>query len=179
MSTNVAAEEPILTNVAVEEPLPIGEMNWPEEDILGLPQTSMMNAITKDPLPFEEVPDVIQPEETERSARSLKNKVGQLTLNKNITEMEREKTIQMLKKRSATNYGGQEPKEVQIDLVIDLIHRRDTFVLAGTGVGKSRIAEMYWDLFPRYKKPIVLVLNPLDALGDNQACCLLCCLFDL
>jgi hypothetical protein len=26
---------------------------------------------------------------------------------------------------------------------------------------------MYWDLF-RYKKPIVLVLNPLDSLGDNQ-----------
>ncbi|OAV93804.1 hypothetical protein PTTG_08326 [Puccinia triticina 1-1 BBBD Race 1] len=82
--------------------------------------------------------------------------------------MTQEKKIEMLKNRSAKMYGRQPPKPVQLDSVIDLIHRRDTFVLARTGVGKTRIAEMYWDLFPKYKKPIVLVLNPLDSLGDNQ-----------
>jgi hypothetical protein len=123
---------------------------------------------TKDPLPFEEgLPDQI---EMERSTRTIKNKAGQLTLNKAITTMDREKTIKMLVQQSKKVYGDQLPKEVQLDLVINLIHCRDTFVLAGTGVGKSRIPEMYLDLFPRYKKPIVLVLNPLDSLGDNQVC---------
>ncbi|OAV96375.1 hypothetical protein PTTG_04047 [Puccinia triticina 1-1 BBBD Race 1] len=82
--------------------------------------------------------------------------------------MAHEKTIEMLKNRLAAVYGPQPPKQVQLDSVIDLIHRCDTFVLAGTGVGKTRITEIYWDLFPKYKKPIVLVLNPLDSLGDNQ-----------
>ncbi|KNE88257.1 hypothetical protein PSTG_18347, partial [Puccinia striiformis f. sp. tritici PST-78] len=52
--------------------------------------------------------------------------------------------------------------------VINLVHRQHTFVLAGTGFGKTRIAEVYWHLFPASKKPVILVLNPLDTLGDNQ-----------
>ncbi|PLW16376.1 hypothetical protein PCANC_27112 [Puccinia coronata f. sp. avenae] len=39
--------------------------------------------------------------------------------------------------------------------------------MAGTGFGKSRIAEMYLSLFAA-KDGVILVLNPLDALGDNQ-----------
>jgi ABC-type cobalamin/Fe3+-siderophores transport system ATPase subunit len=37
----------------------------------------------------------------------------------------------------------------------------------GTGFGKSCIAEMYLSLFAT-KDGVILVLNPLDALGDNQ-----------
>jgi ERCC4-related helicase len=49
-----------------------------------------------------------------------------------------------------------------------LVHDRNTFVLAATGFGKTRIAEMYHNLFQPYQKSIVIVLNHLDSLGDNQ-----------
>jgi superfamily II DNA helicase RecQ len=52
--------------------------------------------------------------------------------------------------------------------VAHLVHSEHTFVLAGTGFGKSRIAEIYLRLFKPYQKPVIVVLNPLDALGDNQ-----------
>lgn len=45
---------------------------------------------------------------------------------------------------------------------------RDVCLLAGTGYGKTRIAESFRILFKQSVKVIVLVLNPLDALGDNQ-----------
>jgi superfamily II DNA helicase RecQ len=40
--------------------------------------------------------------------------------------------------------------------------------MAGTGFGKSRVPELYVHLFVKSSKPVVLVLKPLDALGDNQ-----------
>jgi ATP-dependent helicase YprA (DUF1998 family) len=54
--------------------------------------------------------------------------------------------------------------------VSSLVGGKHTFVLAGTGFGQSRISEMFLDLFQKKKKATVLVLNPLDALGDNQVC---------
>ncbi|OAV86392.1 hypothetical protein PTTG_29934 [Puccinia triticina 1-1 BBBD Race 1] len=143
---------------------PSGENNHPETL-----QPLQPNVITEDPMPFEEgLEDHTRESSLGGSRRVLKTKRGEVSLNNKIIEMKQEKQIEMLKNRLAAVYGPQAPKKVQLDSVIDLIHRRDTFVLAGTGVGKSRIAKMYWDLFPRYKKPIVLVLNPLDSLGDNQ-----------
>jgi superfamily II helicase len=62
----------------------------------------------------------------------------------------------------------QEPKPRQVDAVCSLVRGNNTFVLAGTGFGKTCIAELYYRLFEQKKKPVVLVLNPLDALGDNQ-----------
>ena len=62
----------------------------------------------------------------------------------------------------------QEPKPLQLETVMSLVKRRHTFLLAGTGFGKTRIAEMYLSLFDHVQKPVVLVLNPLDSLGDNQ-----------
>ncbi|OAV85975.1 hypothetical protein PTTG_30154 [Puccinia triticina 1-1 BBBD Race 1] len=60
------------------------------------------------------------------------------------------------------------PKPVQIDAVVNLVEGRHTFVMAGTGCGKSCISEMYYNLFAKSKKAVILVLNPLNALGDNQ-----------
>ncbi|POW07136.1 hypothetical protein PSTT_08487 [Puccinia striiformis] len=52
-------------------------------------------------------------------------------------------------------YPADQPsKPVQIEGVFNLARRRHTIVRAGTGSGKSN--------------PVVLVLNPLDALGNNQ-----------
>ncbi|KNE86512.1 hypothetical protein PSTG_20108, partial [Puccinia striiformis f. sp. tritici PST-78] len=49
-----------------------------------------------------------------------------------------------------------------------LVKQRNTFVMAGTGSGKSRVSEFYFHLFSPSKKAVVLVVNPSDALGDNQ-----------
>lgn len=59
-------------------------------------------------------------------------------------------------------------KPLQVDTVLSLAQCNNTFLLAGTGFGKTRIAELYLKLFQKSLHPIVLVLNPLDALGDNQ-----------
>lgn len=65
-------------------------------------------------------------------------------------------------------YKNQVPKELQVNTTISLMNGFNTFLLAGTGYGKSRISEMFMRLFSPAQLPVVLVLNPLDALGDNQ-----------
>ncbi|POV96031.1 hypothetical protein PSHT_15346 [Puccinia striiformis] len=63
---------------------------------------------------------------------------------------------------------GQEAKPLQIDAVVSLVCGQNTFLLAGTGFGKSRIPELYFRTLPVKEKPVIIVLNPLDSLGDNQ-----------
>jgi hypothetical protein len=102
----------------------------------------LLDDIADDLLPFEEI-SKLQLQETpiEGPGRLLKSKKGKLTLSSSVTDMNYDQTIKMLRNRSAKTYKDQEPKTVQLESVMDLINRRDTFVLAGTGVGKSRIAE--------------------------------------
>ena len=40
--------------------------------------------------------------------------------------------------------------------------------MAENGCGQSNISEIYPHLFSKSKKAVIYVLNPLDALGDNQ-----------
>ena len=61
------------------------------------------------------------------------------------------------------------PKDLQVETVVSLAKRQHTFLLAGTGFGKSQIPEMFHNMFPPSRKAIVVVLNPLDSLDDNQA----------
>ncbi|KNE89222.1 hypothetical protein PSTG_17319 [Puccinia striiformis f. sp. tritici PST-78] len=62
----------------------------------------------------------------------------------------------------------QPAKPLQIEAVYNLARGRNTFLLAGTGFGKSRIPEIYHTLLPKTSKGVILVLNPLDTLGNNQ-----------
>ncbi|KAI7949863.1 hypothetical protein MJO28_008684 [Puccinia striiformis f. sp. tritici] len=62
----------------------------------------------------------------------------------------------------------QDAKPLQIDAVVNLVRGRNTFLLAGTGYGKSRIPELYFRTLPIRERPVVVILNPLDTLGDNQ-----------
>ncbi|PLW31553.1 hypothetical protein PCASD_19111 [Puccinia coronata f. sp. avenae] len=71
-------------------------------------------------------------------------------------------------KQTSNRIYGNKAKDGQIDMASHLVHSEHTFVLAGTGFGKSCIAEIYLQLFKPYQKPVIVVLNPLDALGDNQ-----------
>lgn len=68
------------------------------------------------------------------------------------------------------------PRPLQVKAVVCLINGDNTYLLAATGYGKTRIAEMYYHLFDESQRPVVLVLNPLDSLGDNQVGTR--CLFD-
>lgn len=61
-----------------------------------------------------------------------------------------------------------EPRLLQVECVLLLLGGWNTFLLASTGFGKSKVPEMYLDTYSKNDKPMILVLNPLDALGDNQ-----------
>lgn len=61
-----------------------------------------------------------------------------------------------------------EPRPQQVECVLYLLEGCNTFLLASTGFGKSKVPEMYLATFEKINKPMVMVLNPLDALGDNQ-----------
>ncbi|KAA1069246.1 hypothetical protein PGT21_018211 [Puccinia graminis f. sp. tritici] len=71
-------------------------------------------------------------------------------------------------KKQALELYGDEAKDEQVEVVAALVHGLHTFVLAGTGFGKTQIAEMYHNLFQPDQKVILLVVNPLDSLGDHQ-----------
>ncbi|KAA1075712.1 ATP-dependent DNA helicase sgs1 [Puccinia graminis f. sp. tritici] len=61
------------------------------------------------------------------------------------------------------------PKSLQIDNSLQISPVAIiAFVLAGTGYGKSRIGELYFHMYAPQRKPVVLVLNPLDSLGEDQ-----------
>ncbi|PLW17289.1 hypothetical protein PCASD_18370 [Puccinia coronata f. sp. avenae] len=59
-------------------------------------------------------------------------------------------------------------KHLQTKAVVNLVRGKNTFLLAGTGFGKSRIPEMFYELIPKHTGAVILVLNPLDSLGNNQ-----------
>ncbi|KAI7947942.1 hypothetical protein MJO28_009850 [Puccinia striiformis f. sp. tritici] len=69
---------------------------------------------------------------------------------------------------SAKGFFGQPAKPLQVEAVLNLVKGDNTFLLAGTGFGKSRIPEIYYKLLRKKMNGVVLVLNPLDALGNNQ-----------
>ncbi|OAV94787.1 hypothetical protein PTTG_08956, partial [Puccinia triticina 1-1 BBBD Race 1] len=71
--------------------------------------------------------------------------------------------------KDSESFSGQTPTALQVDAVVNLVKKRNTFFLWGTSSGKTRIAEMYHHLFaPSTRKASMLVLNALDSLGENQ-----------
>ncbi|KAA1108887.1 ATP-dependent DNA helicase sgs1 [Puccinia graminis f. sp. tritici] len=86
---------------------------------------------------------------------------------KKVYEKSDAKLIEHIKQTSFSTYH-QHAKEEQVEAVFNLVKGRNTFLLAGTGFGKSRIAEIYYKMIPQKSRGVVLVLNPLDSLGDNQ-----------
>ena len=58
-------------------------------------------------------------------------------------------------------------QEIQVNSVPKLVQNSNVFLLASTGFGNTRVPELYHLLHLKQTNPIVLILNPLDALGDN------------
>jgi superfamily II DNA helicase RecQ len=82
-----------------------------------------------------------------------------------VLEMADDQLSQHITDTSLAFYHNQ-PKSLQVEAVSILARGQKFFVCAGTGYGKTRISEMFWNL--EEKKSVVLVLNPLDSLGDDQ-----------
>ncbi|KAA1137117.1 ATP-dependent DNA helicase sgs1 [Puccinia graminis f. sp. tritici] len=99
-------------------------------------------------------------------AKRVRTPTG-VNLYKKIDEKTDDKLKEFIKQSSMDTYQ-QEPKPLQVDTVFNLARGCNSFLLAGTGFGKSRISEMYFKMIPKSKRAVVLVLNPLDSLGDNQ-----------
>ncbi|KAA1102624.1 ATP-dependent DNA helicase sgs1 [Puccinia graminis f. sp. tritici] len=72
---------------------------------------------------------------------------------------------------SSVDFYHDRPKDLQVESVLSLVRGENCFVRAGTGFGKTRISEMFFNLYTT--KAVVLVLNPLDSLGDDQVKCFL------
>jgi superfamily II helicase len=66
----------------------------------------------------------------------------------------------------ATYFYKDTPKPLQVEAVLALVQGKNVLVQAGTGFGKTRMSEMFFNLFKT--KVIFLVLNPLDSLGDDK-----------
>ncbi|OAV97466.1 hypothetical protein PTTG_09166 [Puccinia triticina 1-1 BBBD Race 1] len=77
----------------------------------------------------------------------------------------------MIKLEALERYN-QEAKPLQVNTVANLFQGRNTFLLAATGFGKSRITEIYLNMLPKDRHRstlgVVVVLIPLDSLGSNQ-----------
>ncbi|PLW28600.1 hypothetical protein PCANC_24607 [Puccinia coronata f. sp. avenae] len=94
---------------------------------------------------------------------------SEVVLAQRILRLNNSDLAEAIAEDSRTCYPTDQPsKPLQIEAVILLVRLKNTFAMAGTGFGKSRIPEMYVHLFAKSSKPVVLVLNPLDALGNNQ-----------
>ncbi|PLW45183.1 hypothetical protein PCANC_11291 [Puccinia coronata f. sp. avenae] len=88
-----------------------------------------------------------------------------IALPANVLEMDDERLNQHITDSSVAFYHDQ-PKDLQVEAVLVLARGQNCFVRAGTGYGKTRISEMFFNMF--HQKAVVLVLNPLDSLGDDQ-----------
>ncbi|OAV92715.1 hypothetical protein PTTG_10627 [Puccinia triticina 1-1 BBBD Race 1] len=98
-----------------------------------------------------------------------KEKLSKAWLANRWTRMRDNELTQAIVDDCIPHYPENEPpKPVQVDAVANLVGRSHTFVMAGTGCGKSCILEMYYNLFAKLRKAVILLLNPLNALGDNQ-----------
>ncbi|OAV89212.1 hypothetical protein PTTG_07769 [Puccinia triticina 1-1 BBBD Race 1] len=97
-----------------------------------------------------------------------KGKKKPLRLKQDIKNLDNNNLIEYVKDKSKKKYK-EAPKKLQEDTGCSLARGYHSFVLAGTGYGKSRITELYFHLYAPQRKKVVLVLNPLDLLGKDQS----------
>jgi superfamily II helicase len=103
-----------------------------------------------------------------RSSRSLQ--LEQTSLTKKVLTASLQEQWEMFKAKFVTTWVNNQPTDVQLRAAVALANGENTFLLSATGSGKSRVSELFFLMFPKVKKAVIMVLNPLDALGDNQVC---------
>ncbi|EGG08532.1 uncharacterized protein MELLADRAFT_104963 [Melampsora larici-populina 98AG31] len=65
-------------------------------------------------------------------------------------------------------FYGYPARPQQEDTVLPLLKGITSFLLAGTGFGKSRVPELFYLAHEPTSKPIILSINPLKGLGNDQ-----------
>ena len=95
----------------------------------------------------------------------------EIQVTKSFLERNDENLKELIENDSFNQYQ-QKSKPLQVQRVINLIRGQNTFLLVATGFGKSQIPEMYLNMTTKDRSGrcmgVVVVLNPLDALGNNQ-----------
>lgn len=65
-------------------------------------------------------------------------------------------------------YPSEELKDAPINAVVSLLRRDDTFLLDGAALSKSRVPELFFHMYEKENKPVILVLNAIDTIGDQM-----------
>ncbi|KAA1080356.1 hypothetical protein PGT21_003998 [Puccinia graminis f. sp. tritici] len=153
-------------DLAIQEPEPPFPFEIGPNALEGSPSSSNLDETLFDDKMNTVNPEAALPDEITvlKSRATTKERV---TLPKEILDLSNKALREHIQANSRELYGDKAKSE-QVDAVAALVHDQHTFVLVGTGFGRTRIAEMYHNLFQPNQKLIVLVLNPLDSLGDNQ-----------
>ncbi|KAH9815537.1 P-loop containing nucleoside triphosphate hydrolase protein [Melampsora americana] len=92
---------------------------------------------------------------------------GRISPTKSLLKLDNEEQINVIRRLCLAAFKL-EARELQLKAALSLVRGRDAFVIASTGFGKSLIPELYYLMFSKVSKPIILTLNPLDALGNDQ-----------
>lgn len=112
----------------------------------------------------------LQGEDKVERTQSGNLQLARTSLSKKILNATIPDQEQMANEKFRQMYPQVNPKEIQLNTTVPLLNGLNVFLLAATGFGKSWVSELFFHMFPRSKRAVILVLNPLDALGDNQVC---------
>jgi superfamily II RNA helicase len=91
-------------------------------------------------------------ETTTLASVKAKGKKRNLELNQEITKLDNENLKNYVANMPKEHYE-EAPKKLQINTVCNLARGYHSFVLAGTGYGKSRIGELYFHMYAPQRKP--------------------------
>jgi ATP-dependent helicase YprA (DUF1998 family) len=92
---------------------------------------------------------------------------GRISPTKSLLKLDDKEQIDVIRRLCLAAFKL-DAREHQLKPALSLVRGRDAFVIASTGFGKSLIPELYYLMFSKVSKPIILTLNPLDALGNDQ-----------
>lgn len=122
----------------------------------------------RDGQPFDvNAPASARPSDVLAKISHVTGDLPRVVMRKSVQGLEGAAMADLVQGRFKKKYN-QVPRPLQIDSVVSLAQGISTFVLAGTGYGKTRIPQAFLDLFTVASMAIVVVVNALDALGDNQ-----------
>lgn len=112
-------------------------------------------------------PASARPEDVSAHLSNLTANGPPITLSKKTLSLSVDELNTLIRKRFVEKHKV-DARGLQVDTVQHLLRGEDVFVLAGMGYGKTRMAKEFGRFFPKKSKSIILIINPLDALGDNQ-----------
>jgi hypothetical protein len=109
---------------------------------------------------------------------NLFRKMNAIQVPAKIQSLTNDKLKLVIETRAKEHYNQEPYKPLQVETVMSLLQGRNTFLLAATGFGKSRISKMFLDLLPKdHHCQImgVVVVNGLHDVGRDGSSRFKCC----